>query len=137
MSVVIDASAALIWCFEDEAPEAADALLDSFVASGMLAPMHWPLEIANVLWVSQKRGRLTEGQAKSFIALLQALPIEIDGETAARAFGETRMLSERHALTVYDAAYLELAMRRGAGLVSKDRALLAAAAAVGVSTIAV
>lgn len=134
---VIDASAMLAWCFVEEQPTDAEALLQRLVASGLMAPPHWPFEVANILWVAERKKRISASDATAFVDLIDQLDIEIDAASGARAWHETRSLALRHALTVYDAAYLELAMRRGSGLVSKDRSLLAAAAAVGVSTIAV
>jgi predicted nucleic acid-binding protein len=137
VSFVVDASVALAFCFADEAPKGADALLDELAAASIEAPSHWPLEVANALWASSRRGRITPQQEQEFIALLQGLGVALDPETATRAFSDTRALSDRYALTVYDAAYLELAMRRGATLVSKDKALLKAAGAAGVKTKAI
>ncbi len=126
---VIDASAMLSWCFDDEKPRNADALMRRMVNEGMAAPAHFPLECTNILRVGERAKRLTQQKSSAFISLVESLRIEIDGETTRRAWSETLEVSRRAELTTYDAAYLELAIRRQAMLVSKDKALLKAARA--------
>jgi predicted nucleic acid-binding protein len=126
---VIDASAMMKWCFEDERPPNADLLMKRMVEGGMAAPALFPLEIVNTLWVAERQKRLTAQQASAFIALVESLRIEIDAETPWRAWSETREISRREQLSAYDAAYLELAIRRQARLASYDKALLKAARA--------
>jgi predicted nucleic acid-binding protein len=126
---VLDASAILSWCFEDERPRNADALMRRFVGAGMIAPSHWPLEVTNILWVGERAKRISAPQVSAFVALVEALRVEIDMETPWRAWSETRELARREQVTTYDAAYLELAIRRQATLVSKDKKLIAAARA--------
>ncbi|MFZ4121109.1 MAG: type II toxin-antitoxin system VapC family toxin [Caulobacterales bacterium] len=135
--LVIDASAMLAWCFEDESPANADDLLDRFAAVDLVAPAHWSLELANILWASERRGRLARADREAFIALVESLRVAIDPETTSHGFHDTLVLAARFNLSVYDAAYLELALRRGAGVVSKHTALLSAAEAAGVRTVAV
>jgi predicted nucleic acid-binding protein len=124
---VIDASAMLLWCFDDEKPKNADALMRRLLAGGMSAPTHFPLEITNAIRVGERRKRLTPAQASAFISLVASLRVEIDYETPTRAWSEIRDLSLREELSTYDAAYLELAMRRQATLASFDKGLLKAA----------
>jgi len=126
---VVDASAMMKWCFEDEMPRNGAVLLRKFIDAGMAAPSIFPLEIVNTLWVAERQKRLTAQQASAFIALVESLRIEIDIETPWRAWSETRELSRREGLSAYDAAYLELAIRRQATLASFDKALLKAARA--------
>lgn len=127
--VVVDASAMLSWCFDDEKPKNADALLRRMVKAGMAAPGHFPLECVNILRVGERARRITPQQSSAFIALVESLRIEIDAETPRRAWGQTMDLARRTGLTAYDAAYLELAIRRQATLASKDKALCKAAVA--------
>lgn len=134
---VIDASAILSWCFEDERADNADALMRRLVRGGMVAPSHFPLEVVNTLRVTQRRKRVTPQEAAAFVALLEALRIEIDPETGARAWSEIRLLSLQEEISVYDAAYLELAMRRGATIASFDKGLLKAARANKVAVLEV
>lgn len=132
MSFVVDSSIALTWCFEDEATQAADALLVRLTKDGAHAPSLWPLEVLNVLVMAQRRGRLTSESRQDRLALLQALPIRIDMETADQAWTITNLLAERHRLTLYDAAYLELAQRLNLPLATLDNDLRMAANALGV-----
>lgn len=119
----------LSWCFDDEKPRNADALLRRMVTDGLAAPGHFPLECTNILRVGERAERLTPQKSSAFVALVESLRIEIDRETTRRAWSETLDVSRRTKLTTYDAAYLELAIRRQATLVSKDKALLKAAQA--------
>ena len=132
MSFVVDSSIALTWCFEDEATEAADALLVRLTHDGAHAPSLWPLEVLNALVMAQRRGRLTSKERHDRIALLHALPIILDTDTAAQSWTITNLLAERHGLTLYDAAYLELAQRLNLPLATLDAELRAAANAIGV-----
>lgn len=126
---VIDASAMLSWCFDDEKPRNADALMKRLVEGGMSAPALFPLEVTNTLWSSERKKRITWQQASAFVALVESLRIEIDLETPWRAWSEIRELSRREDISTYDASYLELAIRRQATLASFDKALLKAARA--------
>jgi predicted nucleic acid-binding protein len=132
MSFVVDSSIALAWCFEDEATEAADALLVRLTAGGAYAPSLWPLEVLNVLVMAQRRGRLTAEARQARLTLLQALPIILDTETSVQAWTITNLLAERHGLTLYDATYLELAQRLNLPLATLDADLRTAANALGV-----
>src|SRR4051794_28566955 len=118
--LVLDGSLTLAWFFADEADPYADAVARELAAREAVVPSLWRLEIANTLVVGERRKRSTQAQAAAFIARLELLPIVIDGETDARAWGETIRLARVHALSAYDAAYLELAMRRGLPLASLD-----------------
>lgn len=132
---VLDASIAVAWCFEDEADPAADALLDSLKARGAVVPALWPLEVANVLVQAERRGRITMTTVDGRLAAFEALPITVD-TTSWRSTGAAALaLARLHGLTTYDAAYLELAMRRGLPLATRDKALRRAATAVGVGVL--
>ena len=126
-ALVIDSSAALSWCFEDEASPGTDALFERVRDLGALVPGLWHLEVANVLLQAEKRGRITAGDATMRLDLIAALPITTDSETTARAWREILALARAQGLTTYDAAYLELAIRRGLPLQTKDEALIGAA----------
>ena len=126
-ALVIDSSAALSWCFEDEASPETDALFERVRDLGAVVPGLWHLEIANVLLQAEKRGRITAGDVTMRLDLIAALPITTDSETTARAWREILALARAQGLTTYDAAYLELAIRRGLPLQTKDAALIGAA----------
>jgi len=126
-ALVIDSSAALSWCFEDEASLETDALFERVRDLGAVVPGLWHLEVANVLLQAEKRGRITGGDVTMRLDLIAALPITTDSETTARAWREILALARAQGLTTYDAAYLELAIRRGLPLQTKDEALIGAA----------
>jgi predicted nucleic acid-binding protein len=91
------------------------------------------LEVLNVLLMAQRRGRMTRAARRDRIEFLRKLPITLDAETAAQAWDAANGLAERHRLTLYDAAYLELAQRLELPLATLDADLRAAARAVGVA----
>ncbi len=130
--LVIDASAVLAWCFEDEGGPEADALIEQVAAEGAAVPGLWPLEIAGGLVIGERRGRISQAESAAFVAMIEELPIVADRATGARALHETMSLAREHELTAYDAAYLELAMRLGVPLATGDRKLRTAAQRVGV-----
>lgn len=126
----MDASVTMAWCFEDEATPDTDAVLDTLGTDAAVVPAIWPLEVANVLLVAERRGRLSEAQSSRFESLLAQLPIDIDDHPADIAV--LTALGRRHELSSYDASYLALAQRLGAGLATLDRPLASAAARAGV-----
>lgn len=130
---VLDASVAFAWCFADEATPAADRLLDRLQQDGAIVPALWPLEVANVLRMAERRRRIARSTSDRFVDLLARLPIAIDEETAGRALGDTLVLARDRDLTVYDAAYLELARRLAVPLATRDLDLRKAARAEGVA----
>ena len=132
-ALIIDGSAALGFLMSDEqAPRALEAL--DAIERGVPAfvPSHWPLEVANGLLMAERRKRATQADVAAALDAILALPIEIDRSTAAQAAGATIGLARQHGLTIYDAAYLELAMRIGATLATTDAALARAAKKAGV-----
>jgi predicted nucleic acid-binding protein len=132
-AVVIDSSVALSWCFEDEASPRSDALFEQVRDQGAVVPGLWHLEVANVLLQAEKRGRITTADVTMRLDLIAELPIMTDNETTARAWREIMALARAQGLTTYDAAYLELAIRRGLPLQTKDEALITAAERTGVT----
>lgn len=127
---VIDASIAISWCFEDEATEATDAVLDRLHDEPAVVPPIWPLEVANVLLSAERRGRVSEAQASRLWNLLAQLAIDVDDSLTdvAGILGTGR----RHLLSSYDASYLVLAERLGVGLATLDKSLAKAAHSAGV-----
>ena len=126
MPFVLDCSVALAWVFPDEATAALDALCDSLIEDYALTPEIWPLEIANALLAAQRRGRISAEELQDIVAKLRVLSIEMDHETGEQAFTRILALAQKHNLTSYDAAYLELALRQGLPLATLDRQLQAA-----------
>jgi predicted nucleic acid-binding protein len=132
VSFVLDASVTLSWYFEDEKLPAADAVLDRVGADGAITPSVWRLEVANGFLSAIRRKRIDAAFRDSALQHLGSLSIEIDPETDMHAWTVTSKLAERFNLTIYDAAYLELAQRRRLPLATIDEALRAAARACGV-----
>jgi len=129
---VLDGSLALAWYFKDEADPYADAVAARFPSARALVPVNWPLEVANAVLMGERRQRSTEAQAAKWLGYLGSLPIAVDEETNERAWDELLSLGRAHRLSAYDAAYLELALRRGLPLATLDDKLKAAASAAGV-----
>lgn len=130
--LVLDCSVTMSWCFSDEADPYAKAVLKALPSVTAYVPVIWSLEVANVLVVGERRRRLVEADSARFIALLGALPITTDYEASDRALTEVINLARRCRLASYDAAYLELAMRRGLPLAAIDEPLRRAAADLGI-----
>jgi predicted nucleic acid-binding protein len=130
---VLDSSLALAWYFKDEAAPYADAVAASFPASRAAVPVIWPLEIANAVLMGERRQRSTEAQATRWFGYLGSLPIAVDEETNDRAWSDVLNLARAHRLSAYDAAYLELALRRGLRLATLDDKLKSTALALGMS----
>ena len=135
MACVIDPSVALAWLLPDET-NARAATIRAAIENGAEAwvPAHWWLDIGNGLLIAERRGRITAEQVAEALSLVNALPFEEDEETAEQIPVRTFGLARKHGLTIYDAAYLELAQRRGAILATFDEQLLAAAASEKVPT---
>lgn len=131
-AVVIDSSVALTWCFEDEATPETDALFEHVRDDGAVVPGLWHMELGNVLLQAEKRGRISASDVATRLELIGALPISVDQETTTRAWREILMLARTERLTAYDAAYLELAARRGLPLLTRDHDLAQAALRLGV-----
>ena len=130
--LVLDVSLSCAWCFADEASPAAWAVLQHLQQAAAHVPALWLWETGNVLVQAERRGRITSAAIHTFLGLLETLPIRIDQPSTASAWHDTLALARSHRLTTYDAAYLELALRRGLPLASRDQALQAAARLEGV-----
>lgn len=131
---VADASVAIGWVHPAQATRHTDAMLEA-VAEGakVEVPSLWPLEIANALLVLERRRKLTADERQAGLRWLRGLPLRIDHETAPLAFSRLSELASTHQLSVYDAAYLELAQRTGLALGCKDGPLRKAAKRAGVA----
>jgi predicted nucleic acid-binding protein len=132
VSLVLDSSVSLAWIYADEGDEQTERVLQRVTQSEAWVPAIWRLEVANSLQQGLKRGRIDQDDRDLGLADLSRLRIRVDAETDIHAWSSTLGLSTRFGLTVYDAAYLELAMRRGLPLATLDRELRAAATTVGV-----
>lgn len=132
---VVDNSVVMAWCFEDEASAYTEGVLDRLRETQALVPAIWPLEVANVLLIAERRDRLNEAQTAHFAQLLQLLPILVEEADVARILGSVLAVGRAHSLSAYDAAYLELAARQGLALATQDDRLRKAAGNAGVAVI--
>ena len=126
MPFVLDASVAACWAFEDEDHPVAALALERVRADEARVPSLWWFEVRNTLIVNERRGRLTESDTTAFLRALARLNIAVDRSPDE---ADVLVLARRRRLTVYDAAYLELARRKGVPLATLDTALAAAARA--------
>jgi len=126
---VIDASVTMPWFFADEATSFTEGLLDRLGEQVIWAPTLWVLECANVLQSAQRRRRIDAQRRAEIASELSALTVRLDSEIPE--FVNLDRLAAAHGLSAYDAAYLELALRRSLLLVSLDARLIAAARALG------
>ena len=133
---VVDASVGFAWVYPSQASAATDALLEDVAAGATLvAPALWFLEVANGLLAAQRRKLLTGPERRSALEMLSRLRVSIDEDSGLAAFHTTSALADKHGLSVYDAAYLEVALRRQLPLGSRDGALRSAAKRSGVKVL--
>lgn len=132
VSLVLDSSAALAWIYADETTETVRRIFEIVAEDGALVPGLWRLEVANSLTVAVRRNRINTEFRNAALADLALLDIRTDPHTDANGWTTTMQLADRFHLTLYDAAYLELAHRRSLPLASLDEELRAAGRALGV-----
>ena len=129
-ALVVDASVSGAWFLSDEATPYTEAALEATTDRDIWVPGSWPLEICNLLLSAQRRRRIDDAKRRQLVARAQALRLRVDHEPVTMTMIDE--LAARHALSAYDAAYLELALRRRLPLATADKALLAAMLASGV-----
>ncbi len=135
-SFIVDASVGFAWVYQGQATPETDQLLNEVAAGAtVIVPALWFLEMSNVLLIAQRRHRLTAIQRKAALEKLTAMQFTVDEEEAHHAFGRTSELAEKYGLTIYDAAYLELALRRSLPLASRDETLRNAAKQCGLKAL--
>ena len=129
---VADASVGFAWVYPNQASAGTDILLQQVESgSSIVIPSFWFLEVANALLAAQRRKLLTAAERKTALEKLSKLTYAVDEVTVSTVFGRTTELAAKHGLSVYDAAYLELALRRHLPLASRDAPLRKAARANG------
>lgn len=129
---VVDNSVVMAWCFEDEAGDYADAVLQCLEDGEAVVPAVWPLEVGNVLLVAERKRRLGKADVARFLELVGSLPISVEQESPDRMLTDIIALAREFQLSTYDASYLDLAMRSGLPLATQDQALAKAARKCGV-----
>jgi predicted nucleic acid-binding protein len=133
MSIVLDGSATLAWIYPDETTDAILAVFDQVIHKGAFVPDLWRTEIANSLTQGMRRSRFTMKERSESLADLAGLGIVTDNRTGKHIWSDTLELADRNRLTVYDATYLELALRRSLPLATLDDELRKAAQQEGVA----
>lgn len=139
MSFVLDNSVAMLWLLPQSNPagiDMAERVLDQLTLTDAVVPSLWRLEASNVIAKSLRLKKVTQAQATAFIALLDDLNIETDDQTDRRALHDTLDVAWRYGLSAYDAAYLELALRKNMAMATLDEKLAAAATEAGVQVLA-
>ena len=129
---VVDCSVTMAWCFKDEEDEYSLSALEALGGATAVAPSIWPLEVANVLVIAERRDRVSEADSQRFLALLGGLPIAIDRAIAALRMPQLVALARHHRLSAYDAAYLDLAQREAVPLATRDLSLRRAMHSAGI-----
>lgn len=124
MAFVLDASVALSWCFSDEASSFTEVLL-ARAASGedLFVPAHWPTELLSALLQGKRRSRITDPEIDRFLKDLASFRVVIEESYSTSRMQELRTLAEKHSLTAYDAAYLDLAKRYSLPVATLDQRL--------------
>jgi predicted nucleic acid-binding protein len=132
-ALVVDASVAIGWVHPAQATKETAAALEAVEGGAVLeVPALWPLEVANALTVLVRRKKLTETDRQTALGWLRGLPVRTDQEMASPAFTTLSELASAYRLSIYDAAYLELAERRNLALACNDSPLKTAAKHRGV-----
>ena len=124
---ILDCSISISWVLVDEDDDYANSILDLMTDATAFVPEIWSLEVVNTLLVAERRNRMTIEKSEQAIKLLQSLPIVIDTLTSSQAFQQTLKLGREQSLASYDAAYLELALRKNLPLATNDNRLIVAA----------
>jgi len=125
MPFVLDSSATIPCFAPDELP--IPAVEKRLLADSVMVPAIWPQEIFNVLCMMERRRRITAAQASDIASGLQQLTVAIEPANLQRIAEDVYPLAKTHGLTIYDASYLELALRRQLPLATLDEALMRAA----------
>lgn len=129
--LVMDCSVSASWFLRDETNEEARKILTMVEDHELVVPPLWPIEMANVLVIAERKKRITAADAARVVELFLSLPIEVEGG-GLQNFRVLQLLAREYGLTAYDACYLELAQRRGLPLASLDQVLNQAAKKCGV-----
>jgi predicted nucleic acid-binding protein len=133
MTLVLDASVALSWCFEDEATESTLDILRYIERTEAIAPAIWPVEIAHVLRQASRRGRIARRKVTDLLEAMATLPVRLVEIATTTVFVDVMDVAWARDLTPYDALYVELALRTGSELATLDRAMARAGRDAGIA----
>lgn len=123
MPFVVDCSVALSWYFSDESNDRTRDLRERLIEESIHVPCLWPIEITNAVLAALRRNRVTDDEIPDLLRDLQELPDEIDRETDSMVWEYSFGLAKQFNLSVYDATYMELAVRRKMPMATLDKAL--------------
>ena len=123
MPFVLDSSVALAWVLPDEQSEAADPIAERLERDFAVVPAVWPLEVLNALLTASRRARIGDDNVQRLLSHLAALPIEVEQIEMTPMLDAIGSVARRHGITSYDAAYVELAKRRGMPIATFDQKL--------------
>ncbi|MGA2655139.1 MAG: type II toxin-antitoxin system VapC family toxin [Gammaproteobacteria bacterium] len=136
MMFVLDCSVTMAWLFSDEMNSYSESILNTLQKNNSaLVPGLWVWEVSNVLLVGQRRSRITRAQASGFWEILKSLPINVDEQSVSHAHDLTYQLAHEHHLSAYDAAYLEIALRKQIPIASLDKKLINIAKKTGIQCV--
>jgi len=134
-SFVVDNSVVLSWIFKDENSRKSEDILKKLMDQKALVPSLWPYELANALFVAEKSRRIKEADSVAFINNLKNLPICIEENDYDNITKDVLSISREHKITVYDASYAELAIRKSLAVASFDKKLVNICSKIGVVVI--
>jgi len=129
--VVLDTSVTMAWYFSDEDSPESQSTRDRVVERGAVVPAFWPLEVENTVLSGELLGRATLMDSAQFFLFLRSLKIDVDTSLVG-SLGQLLPVARANRVSVYDAAFLEIASRRGFPLATTDGRMRVAAAAIGV-----
>ena len=134
--LVLDCSVTMGWCFDDEADALSERVLELLRDGTAHVPRIWFLEITNVLLTAERRRRIKKSDSVRFFELLRSLPIlEESGPVEWEAAERVLNVGRQYGLSAYDATYIDLAMRMGLPLATRDQHLQAACSAAEVALV--
>ncbi len=128
---IVDSSIAIAWCSKSQASPRSDAALDAAMNFGILVPTHFQLEVANSLWQLERRNKIEAAKVDEFLGWLSEIDTDVDPTAQTATATLILPIARRFDLTIYDAAYLELALRTNLPLATRDDALQRAAEKAG------
>jgi predicted nucleic acid-binding protein len=131
--IVLDASVALAWCFPDEASDYADSVLLAVENQPVIVPAIWSVEITNALLVGERRKRIRQPEVRRFVELMNGLSVVEDGQPFSDTVSNILPLAREYNLSAYDAAYLDVAVRRELSLATLDSSLQKACTTAGIN----
>lgn len=126
--VVVDASAAAAWLIRSQASVDADAFI-SHSGMQLIAPNIFAWEMCNLLRLFASRGAF---ELDAGLASLNALGVVLEPAISGQRVSELTRFAHGVRLSLFDAAYLALALEAEAELVSRDGHLLTVALANGI-----